>query len=141
MASESGMRPIPISARQLQALIRLSEASAKLRLSETVSVHDARVAIELITYYLMQVGYDYETKTFDIDRISSGISSSQRNKIMLVKETITQLESKLGKLIPVEELEKELEGKIKKDELDDVINKLNTAGDIFKPRRGYIQKM
>ena len=47
VSSESALRPIPISARQLQALIRMAEASAKLRLSETVSKQDAKQAIEL----------------------------------------------------------------------------------------------
>jgi replicative DNA helicase Mcm len=88
----------------------------------------------------MQVGYDYESKTFDIDRISTGTTTSQRSKIFLVRETITDLENKLGKLIPVEEIEKELEEKISKDELNDAIGKLQASGDIFKPRRGYVQK-
>jgi len=140
VASESAVRPIPISARQLQALIRMSEASAKLRLSSKVSKEDALEAIELMKYYLMQVGYDYESKSIDIDRISTGIASSQRNKIIAVREIIIQMEDKIGKLIPVEELEKELEGKLSKDEIDEAINKLSSAGDIFKPRKGYVQR-
>ena len=140
VSSESAIRPIPISARQLGALIRMSEASAKIKLKEEVGVEDAKIAIELMKYYLMQVGYDYESKTFDIDRIITGIPSSQRNKIIIVKQTITELENKLGKLIPIEEIEKELEGKLKSDEIEDAINKLNSSGDIFRPRRGYVQK-
>ncbi|MBR9702020.1 minichromosome maintenance protein MCM [Candidatus Pacearchaeota archaeon] len=141
VASESAMRPIPISARQLQALVRLSEASAKLRLSEKVTKDDAKRAIEIMKYYLMQVGYDYESKTIDIDRISTGIPSSQRSKIFTVRDTLTHLESRLGKLIPMEEVEKELEDKLSKDEIEDAINKLQASGDIFKPKRGYIQRM
>ena len=141
VASESAMRPIPISARQLQALIRMAEASAKLRLNKTVTIEDAKKAIELMKYYLMQVGYDYESKTFDIDRISSKFSSSQRNKIITVRDTITELESKLGKMVPVEEIEKELEGKMDKNEITEAINKLVINTEIFKPRRGYVQKM
>jgi len=139
--SESAMRPIPISARQLQALIRMSEASAKLRLSNTVSKEDAIRAIGIIRYYLMQVGYDYESKTLDIDKISGKFSSSQRNKIITVRDTIINLEGRLGKMIPVEEIEKELEGKLTKNEIDEAVNKLDSSGEIFKPRRGYIQKM
>ena len=139
--SESALRPIPISARQLQALIRLSEASAKMRLSEVVTKEDAKGAIELMKYYLMQVGYDYESKTIDIDKIGSKFSTSQRNKIFQVRDTITQLESKLGKMIPLEELEKELEGKLDKQEIEDAITKLNSQGEIFKPRRGFVQRM
>ena len=91
--------------------------------------------------YLMQVGYDYETKSFDIDKITTGISTSERNKIIIVRETIVRLETRMGKLIPIEELEKELEGKLTKVEIEEAINKLNASGDIFKPRRGYIQAM
>ena len=141
VSSESAMRPIPISARQLTALIRMSEAAAKIRLSKIVAKEDARISIELMKYYLMQVGYDYESKTFDIDKITTGIATSQRNKIILVRETITRLESRLGKLIPVEEIEKELEGKLDSSEIEESINKLNSSGDIFRPRRGYVQKM
>jgi len=138
VSSEAAMRPIPISARQLQALIRMAEASAKIRLSETVSKEDAKQAIELMKYYLMQVGYDYESKTFDIDKATTGITSSQRSKIFTVRDTITELENRLGKMIPVEEIEKELEGKMSKDEIQEAINKLNSQGEIFKPRRGYV---
>ena len=139
--SESAMRPIPISARQLEALIRLSEASARVKLNKIVTREDAKIAIELVRYYLMQVGYDYETKSFDIDKITTGISTSERNKIIVVRETIIRLETRMGKLIPIEELEKELEGKLTKVEIEEAINKLNASGDIFKPRRGYIQAM
>ena len=138
VSSESAMRPIPISARQLQALIRMAEASAKLRLSKEVTVDDSKKAIELMKYYLMQVGYDYESKTFDIDKATTGIMTSERNKIFLVRDTIIQLEDSLGKMIPIEEIEKELEEKLSKDEIEEAINKLSTHGEIFKPRRGYI---
>jgi replicative DNA helicase Mcm len=140
VSSEAAVRPIPISARQLTSLVRMSEAAAKLRLSKEVTVDDAQIAIELMKYYLMQVGYDYETKTFDIDKISTGMTTSNRSKIITVRETITELEAKLGKLIPMEELEKELEGKMTEDEIEEAIRKLSASGDVFKPRRGYIQK-
>ncbi len=139
--SESATRAIPISARQLGALVRMAEASAKIRLSPEVSEKDAEQAIELMKFYLMQVGYDYETKTFDINKIATGMTSSKRNKIFSVREIITALEEKFGKLIPLEEIEKEIEGKISKDEFDEIIQKLRESGEIFFPRRGYLQKV
>ena len=138
VSGESAVRPIPISARQLQALIRMSEASAKMRLSETVDSGDAKRAIEIMKYYLMQVGYDYESKTFDIDRGTGGMPASQRNKVFIVRDTITQLESRLGKMIPIEEIERELEGKLTKDEIEEAITKLDVSGVVFRPRRGYV---
>jgi len=141
VASESAMRPIPISARQLQALIRMSEASAKLRLSKKVTIEDARKSIDLMKYYLMQVGYDYESKTIDIDKITLGRTASQRNKVFIVRDIITELEGRMGKLIPVEEIEKELENKLNKDEIGDAITELEKHSLIFRPRRGYVQRM
>ncbi len=140
VSSEGAVRPIPISARQLQALIRMSEASAKMRLSETVDSDDARRAIEIMKYYLTQVGWDYESKTFDIDRGTGGMPASQRNKVFLVRDVITNLENKIGKMIPIEEIEKELEGKLTMDEIDEAITKLDISGVIFKPRKGYVAR-
>jgi replicative DNA helicase Mcm len=140
IASENGLRPIPISARQLQALVRMAEASAKVKLRSTVIKEDAINAIEIMKYYLMQVGYDYESKTFDIDKISGKFSSSQRGKILNVRDIIIDLENKLGKMIPLEEIEKELEGKMSKDEIDTALSKLNNSGDIFSPRKGYVSR-
>jgi replicative DNA helicase Mcm len=139
--SDTLMPPVPISARQLEALVRLSEAHAKMRLSKKVTKEDTKIAIEIIKYYMMQVGFDQETKTFDIDRIATGISTSQRSKVILLRETISRLEERLGKYIPIEELEKELTGKLTKDEIDDSIQKLISSGDVFTPRKGFVQRI
>ena len=91
-------------------------------------------------YYLMQVGYDHETKTFDIDKIS-GMTTSKRNKVFIVRDIITQLENRLGKLIPMEEIEKELEGKLGKEEIEGAIVELIKNSIIYEPRSGYVQKL
>jgi len=140
-SSESPLKPIPITARQLEALVRLSEASARSRLSDNVEKIDADRSIDLMKFYLLQAGYDYETKSFDIDKIVTGVTSSKRGKILEVKEAIIKLESRIGKLIPLEEIEKELEGKLQKIEIDEALDKLNLSGDIFHPRKGYIQRV
>jgi replicative DNA helicase Mcm len=139
--TDSGIKPMPITARQLEAIIRLSEACSKMRLSNIVSSEDSKRAIDLLKYSMMQVGYDEETKTFDIDRVTTGIPSSKRGKIRILKETILKLESRLGKLIPVEELEKEIGSSMSKEDLEDSLDQLSKSGEIFKPKRGYIQKI
>ncbi len=138
---DSAVKPIPITARQLEGIVRLSEAHAKMRLSSEVKRSDARKAIDLLKMSLTQVGYDEETKTFDIDRVTTGISSSKRGKIINVKEAIAQLESRLGKLIPLEELEKTLEGKVSKIEIEESLEQLVKSGDLFRPKKGFIQKI
>jgi len=111
-----------------------------MRLSDKVEVKDAFAAIELTKSYLMQVGYDKDTKTFDVDKIT-GTGASARNSIHYVQDAIEALEKRLGKLIPLEELTKELDGKVKESEIDEVVGKLLKSGDLFRPKRGYVQKM
>lgn len=139
--TESDIKPIPITARQLEGIIRLAEAHAKLHLRGTVTSHDAKMAIDLLKVSLSQVGYDEETQSFDIDRITTGITSSKRGKILLLKDTISKLESRLGKLIPLEELQKALEDKLTPAEIEEAIEQLAKAGEIFKPKKGFIQKI
>jgi replicative DNA helicase Mcm len=141
--TEDEIKPIPISARQLEALIRLAEASAKIRLSKKVLKKDAKLAISLVHFCLMQVGFDKETGQIDIDRISTGISASQRSKFVTVKEILTKLEEKTGsKTIPLEDISIEASEKgITGDQLEETIEKLKRSGDIFEPKKGFIQRI
>jgi replicative DNA helicase Mcm len=141
-SEERAMRAVPISPRQLEGLLRLSEASAKIRLDDKVTKKDARRAIELVHFCLSQVGLDPETGKIDIDRISTGITTSQRSKIFGVKDIIVELENKIGKIIPIEDVVKECEARgIDRDEVEEVIEKLKRSGDIFEPKHGFIGRM
>lgn len=136
----SELKPIAITARQLEAILRFAEAAAKVRLSNEVTEEDAQRAIDIIKFSMMQTDYDEETGSFDVDKVS-GNSASKRSKIFLVKEILDELESRLGKLIPVEELEKAAEEKIKREELDEIVGKLVREGELFRPRKGFIQRV
>ncbi|MBI2146537.1 minichromosome maintenance protein MCM [Candidatus Woesearchaeota archaeon] len=140
---ETSRKSIPITARQLEALIRLSEASARIRLSSTVTKQDAQKAIELIDYCLNQIAKDSETGQIDIDRLSSRITATQRSSISILKEIINGLEEQMGvKVIPVENIIEAAKGKnITEEQVNDVLEKLRRSGDVFEPRKGFIQKL
>ena len=91
----------------------------------------------------MKVGFDKETGQIDIDRISTGISASQRGKFMTIKGIISKLEEKTGsKSISFEDISIEATEKgISEDDLYDTIEKLKRSGDIFEPKKGFIQKI
>ena len=140
--TDEGIKAIPISARQLEALVRLTEASARLRLSNKATEKDASRAIELVEYCLMEVGFDKETGKIDIDRIATGISASQRSHISIVKEIINDLESKVGKTIPLDDIIEESKNKgITEEKVEEVLEKLKRVGEIFEPRRNFVQKL
>ncbi len=135
-------RSMPISARQLEGLVRLSEASAKMHLHDKVTRKDAKKAVELLDYCLRQVAMDEETGQIDIDRISGGMPASQRNKIVGVKEIIAELENRLGKTIPMEEVLKEAQAKgMSESEVEEIIQKLKKSGDVFEPRHGFVSRI
>ena len=142
-AIENGkISSIPITTRQLEAIIRLSEACARVRLSNEVSVEDAQRAIHLVESSLKRIGYDPETGKIDVDRIT-GVSTSQRNKMILVRELIKRLNEEKG-MTPVsfsEIAEKLKQEGIDEKELEEIIQKLKRKGDIYEPKNGYYMVM
>jgi len=140
--TEEVVKAIPISARQLEALVRLTEASAKSRLSPTATKRDAKIAIDLVHHCLSAIGLDPTTGKFDIDRITTGVTAAQRSSIAVIKELVTELEGAVGKVIPEEDIVREAEVKgIAKEQTEEVLEKLKRAGDLFSPKKGYISRI
>ena len=139
---EGAAKAIPISPRQLEALIRMSEAFARIRMSDKVMKRDAKKATDLLHFCLKEVGLDPETGKIDIDRITTGITASQRSHIVIIKEIIGELENKLGKTIPIDDIVSEARAKgIDEDKTEEVIEKLKRSGDCFEPRRGFLSRV
>jgi replicative DNA helicase Mcm len=139
---ETGIKSVPISPRQLEALVRISEGISKLRLSDKVARKDAKRAVDLMHYCLSQIGIDPETGKIDIDRIATGITASQRSHIMGVKEIIADLESRVGKTIPIEDIIREAGEKgIDSEVVEESIEKLKRSGDLFEPKRGFVARI
>ncbi len=139
--SEEGASGVPISTRQLEAIIRLAEASAKVRLSNKVLKKDAERAIKLVKNYLMKLGVDPETGMLDIDRIETGVSSSQRNKIKLILSVIEEMQKESpDRMVPISDITAAAEEQ-GIDDAEEIIEKLKRDGEIFEPRAGYVRKV
>ncbi|MFB6208455.1 MAG: minichromosome maintenance protein MCM [Candidatus Nanohaloarchaea archaeon] len=131
---------VPITARQLEAMIRISEASARAHLKEEVTLEDAERAIDLLTYTLKLVGTDPETGEFDIDIIESGVSSSQRNRLQTIKHIIESVAD--GDAAEIEEVVERADDEgIGRDKAEEIISKLKRDGELFEPKQGYVQKI
>jgi replicative DNA helicase Mcm len=126
----------------LEGLVRLSEAEARTRLSDKISKKDAKRAINLLNFCLRQIAFDEETGTIDIDRIATEMPASQRGKIVSIREIIIELENKLGKTVPIEEVISAAREKgLSEEEVDEAIEKLKRTGNIFEPRPGIISRI
>lgn len=141
-SNERGSRSIPISARQLEGLVRMTEASAKLRFSERAEKQDAKKAVDLMDFCLRQVAFDEETGTFDIDRVSSDTTASERNKITVIRDIINELSESLGQVVPAEDIvNMAVQRGIKPDRVDEILEKMKRKGDIYEPRAGFYSKL
>ena len=103
---------------------------------------DAKIAIDLVHHCLSAIGLDPKTGKFDIDRIATSVTASQRSSISNIREIIKELEEAVGKVIPVEDIVREAEIKgIDEDATNEAIEKLKRGGDLFEPKNGFIQRM
>ncbi len=129
---------IAITARQLEALRRLTEASAKIRLSNVATVEDAERAIRIFEESIKQIAIDPETGKLDIDYAISGVSAVQRDRIAIIKNIVKELESSTPWGASEEEiLERAENAKIPKDKAMEVLEKLKQKGELYCPRYGY----
>jgi replicative DNA helicase Mcm len=136
---EAESSPIAVTARQLEGLVRLSEASARLRLSERVSIEDVERTIAITMSSLRQVGMDKDTGKLDIDILTVGVGKAQRERIKDLKNIIMDLSREYGTGgVPLDKIvEKAGEHGLTKDRVEKEIKKLKEIGEIFEPKVGY----
>jgi DNA replication licensing factor MCM4 len=79
---------ITATPRQLESMVRLSEALAKMHLSDIVSADDVHEAARLMAVATQQAATDPRTGLIDMDTITTGHSASERR---LMDEGLTAL--------------------------------------------------
>ena len=134
--------PVPITARQLEAIIRLAEASAKLQLKDKVEASDAHRAITLQRKCLEKVGLDPETGKIDIDKVEGRTPTSDRDRMNKVMEEIGSLEQEFVN-VPVDILKEHLTDKyeISGEKVDSILKQLKAKGLIYEPRNGLVKRL
>ncbi|PHQ44783.1 XRE family transcriptional regulator [Halorubrum sp. C3] len=132
--------PVPVTARKLEAMVRLSEASARVRLSDTVEREDADRATDIIESCLKDIGVDPETGQFDADVVETGTSKSQRDRIKNIKGLIADIEEEYEEGAPVDEV-LDRAGEIGMDpgKAEQEIEKLRTKGEVYEPKQGHLR--
>jgi len=132
---------ISITARQLESLVRLAGARARVHLREKVLVEDAEAVIALTQRSLEQVGIDITTGEIDVDILYTGKPRSLQNQLQKVLSIVSELER--------------ISGTVKGDDLFDslandhgvsraegarLIGVLMRDGTIYSPRPGYYKR-
>jgi len=140
-ASETEGSPVAITARQLESLVRIAEARARVALKKEVSAEDAEAAIAIMKRSLEEVGIDVSSYKMDIDLIMTGKPKSVRDKMQVVLSALMQMEKETGiveKTMLVSELESKY--KVMRAETERILGQLLREGTIYEPREGCLKK-
>jgi len=141
-SGESGESPIAITARQLESLVRLAEARARVALRKEILVEDAEAAITIMRKSLGEVGVDVTTGKTDIDLIYSGKPKSMRDRLQIILGTIIEMEKETGGMVEktalIDKLTKERD--MSAQEVEKLLAQLEREGTIYRPREGYLKK-
>jgi replicative DNA helicase Mcm len=133
-------KPVPVTARQLEALIRLGEASARLRLSDKVTLEDAKRVVKILESCLRKVGVDPETGFLDADIIASGTTKSTRDRTKSVMDIIRDISKENRGPAPKEDvLDRAEELGIERAKAEEIIDRMRRDGDVFEPRPGMLK--
>ena len=140
-ASESEGSPVAITARQLESLVRISEARARVALKKEVSAEDAEAAITIMKRSLEEVGIDVSSYKMDIDLIMTGRPKSVRDRMQIILSTLMAMEKETG-IVEKAALLSELDSKhkIPRAETERMIGQLLREGTIYEPREGCLKK-
>jgi replicative DNA helicase Mcm len=133
--------PVPVTARKLEALVRLSEASARLRLSDTVEREDAVRVTDIVESCLRDIGMDPETGEFDADIVETGTSKNQRDRIKDLKGLIQDLEDEYEEGAPIGEVIDRATTDLGLDEAkaESEVENLRRKGEVYEPRTDYLR--
>ena len=134
--------PVPITPRQLEATIRLAEASAKLQLKNEVEASDAHRAISLQRRCLEKIGMDPDTGKIDIARVEGRTPTSERDKMRVVQEELKALEEEFD-LVPVNILKEHLADNhdMSEEKTDEILRILRSKGIIYEPHQGVVKRL
>jgi len=138
LASESS-KPVPVTARQLEALVRLAEASARIRLSNTIEPVDAERVVKIVDTCLRQVAYDAKSGSFDIDRVVTGFSKGKRDLIRMIKLAIRELADDNGRAQIEDVITRLVQEGHSRDEIRLQIDMFLRQGEAMEPKQGIIK--
>jgi replicative DNA helicase Mcm len=138
--SAEGGAAVPITARQLESLVRLSEARARMALRSKVTKEDAQAAVRLMEDSLRMVALDRVTGKIDIDRLVSRMSAAQRSSSDVIIKAIRDMEADGTSTVNREALvQRAVSMGLAKEQAEEVIEKLLAEGILYSPKDGKIR--
>ena len=122
---------VAITARSIEGLYRLTQASARIRLSEKATLDDALRARRLMKTWR----YDLMGENYDETTMASGKKPTARNRERALIEIVRRIHMETGEPANKNEVLTEAERRgINRDTAEEIIGELVKEGTIFAPR-------
>ena len=119
---------IPITPRALEALIRLTEAHARMHLREVAAVDDADVALAVFRHWREESGIEDESELY------SGVSARVRNANAVVRQFVRDIcAERDGKANLDEIYSRAASTNIPETTVDEVLSRMRMSGELFSP--------
>ena len=122
---------VPITARALEALIRLTEAHARMYLREDATSEDAKVALAVFKHWREESGIEDESEF-------SGTTVKERNKSMIVKNIIRDICLENNNLAEINSIyNRALAKNIDELTVTNIIKQMRSSGILFQPKNDH----
>jgi len=122
---------VPITARALEALIRLTEAHARMFLREDATSEDAKVALAVFKHWREESGIEDESEF-------SGTTVKERNKSMIVKNIIRDICLENNNLAEINSIyNRALAKNIDELTVTNIIKQMRSSGILFQPKNDH----
>jgi len=141
MRSQVESQAIPVTPRQLESLIRLAIARARLLLRNEVTKEDAAEAITLTKNMLYTVAIDKKTGKIDMGTIT-GVTASERSKLEIVFQKYKELAGPANEPVELNTLIKSIveTGKFNEVEAKIYFSQLEQKGVFYMVKPGYYRR-
>jgi replicative DNA helicase Mcm len=131
-------RPVPVTARKLEAMVRLAEASARVRLSETVETADVDRSIDLIKTSLTEIGVDTDHQQYNASVVETG--KEHEDGAENLKNLISEIALEYDDGAPVDVvLNRVSEIGMSQSKAERDIKKLKHKGEVYEPNIDYLR--
>lgn len=132
--------PVPVTARKLEGLVRLGEASARLRLSDVVEVEDAERVVSLVKEVLRDVGVEPVTGEFDAEIVEVNDSELPEDPTEKIHSIVRELEGEYEDGAPEETVFDRAETNgMERGRTEHALEKLRRQGKVYEPMQGHLR--
>jgi replicative DNA helicase Mcm len=138
--SEDEDPPIPITVRQLESLIKLSEASARIRLSAEVNESDVKRVIGFYERSLKQVGFDPQDVIISSDSHRTNLQGDTED-LEIVIGVLREIENRYDGQAPLELFIDIVSTRhnMGRSDIEEIIKIIKRRGLAYEPQKGFLK--